>query len=192
MASQVVPEALAQAFVDQKNSTICEGVYNYFASVYGTKPLPAAAPHQPQAATVRSHNGELKGLKKAKTQAQLVYRREKCTDQDKETIQTLRREHLRATRAHNRALKKKKKAKLTIKAYAMRRECSKSFWRFASKILDQDSVSNVQPSFNAETAETFFRKSTNQTIISFPTLSDYHQAFHHPSLSTMSQLHQKI
>ena len=160
--------------------------------MYGTKLLPTAAPHPQQAPTVRSHNRELKRLKKAKTQAQLVYRRAKCTDQDKETTQTLKREHLRATRAHNPALKKKKKAKLTIKAYAMRKECSKPFWRLASKILDQDSVSNVQPSFNAETAEMFFRKIYKSDSHQFSYPEWYHQAFHHPSLSTMSQLHQKI
>ena len=38
LAKSVVPEVLAAASVDEKNKALCDGIYTYFTSKYGTRP----------------------------------------------------------------------------------------------------------------------------------------------------------
>ena len=56
---------------------------------------------------------------------------------------------------HSKSKKASLHTKVNLEAFKARRECARSFWRFTSNLLDEEE-SSTSPSFNQETAETFF------------------------------------
>ena len=54
-----------------------------------------------------------------------------------------------------------------LEARKARRECAKSLWRFAAKILDDDKSSDTTPAFNSKTAERFFTNTYSSAPKSF-------------------------
>ena len=61
----------------------------------------------------------------------------------------------RLLRLHSKAKKASLKARLNLEALTVRRECQKSFWRFASQLFSEDN-SSTAPGFDQESAESFF------------------------------------
>ena len=55
-------------------------------------------------------------------------------------------------RLYSKAKKASLKARLNLEALTARRECQKSFWRFASQLFSEDD-SSAAPSFDQESAE---------------------------------------
>ena len=105
-ASTLVPLVNSQGDVDAMNTTLCDGIYDYFASHYGTKPS-----HRPTADQHRNyprHQRELKRLRKAKVAAMRELRLAQQGKKPPEVIRSLKGAYLKVTRWYSKALKKSK------------------------------------------------------------------------------------
>ncbi len=47
--------------------------------------------------------------------------------------------------------------KIKMEACKARKECAKAFWKFATRILDEEDGENTLPTFGADVAEQFFK-----------------------------------
>ena len=141
LASTVVPAAISCSTVDEKNKTLCEGVYQYFSQLFGTK---AKQAHHSKRA--RRHNRRLKRLTQLKNESRRELRKAKKDGLDEATMRTVAKEFHRLLRLHSKESKLSNKSKANMEARKARSDCAKAFWRFASRLLDEDEV-NVSPAF---------------------------------------------
>ena len=138
--------------VEVKNKVLCEGIYNHFASKYGvyansTRPVSHS----------RKHNRPIKKITREKNDARKALRKAKREGEETGIIQALARKFHSLIRLHSKTKKEQLKTQLNLEARKARRECAKSFWRFAAKVLDGEGDS-VAPSFSVEEAERYFRE----------------------------------
>ena len=83
-------------------------------------------------------------------------RRARREGQDNLVIQETAKQFHKLIRMYSKAQKVSLRFKANLEARKARRECAKSLWQFAAKILDDDGSSNTTPAFNSKTAESFF------------------------------------
>ena len=152
LASTVVPAAISCSTVDEKNKILCEGVHQYFSQLFGTK---AKQAHHSKRA--RRHNRRLKRLTQLKNESRRELRKAKKDGLDEATMRTVAKEFHRLLRLHSKESKLSNKSKANMEARKARSDCAKAFWRFASRLLDEDEV-NVSPAFSVDDAESFFKK----------------------------------
>ncbi len=152
LAETVIPEVKDAQNVDEKSRILCEGIYNHFASKYGMidKSKRASQPRR------RSHNRPLKRLRRERNEARKDLRRARSENQDGLMIQELAKKFHNLIRKHSKARKESLKTRVNLEAGKARRECGKSFWHFAAKLLDDEGTDGVTPAFGPQTAETFF------------------------------------
>ena len=106
----------------------------------------------------RPHNREIKRLRK-KLAAARALRAAQRERKDQRELSRLGRACHRAVRALHNALRKRRKGLASSQAARARMDCSHSFWKFASRVLDEDDCGPpVSPSFNATCAEEHFKK----------------------------------
>ena len=84
-----------------------------------------------------------------------------------ETVRALKCAYLKATRVYSKALKRSRKAGNECMVIKLKRECTASFWKFASKILDNKASSDVEPTFSVDTAEQFFTNTYSSSPYTF-------------------------
>ena len=153
LSVSVVPAALSCSTVDEKNETLCEGVYQYFSQRFGTQQQPVHKPRQRR----REHQRRLKKLTQQKNEARKKMRMAKRDGLDESTVQTVAQEFHRLLRLHSKESRLSAKSRAKMEALKARRLCAKSFWRFAAQILDGDEAS-ASPTFTADEAESFFQE----------------------------------
>ena len=92
----------------------------------------------------------------------------------------------RLLRLHSKKSKISNKSKANMEARKARSDCAKVFWRFASRLLDEDEVS-ASPAFSVDDAESFFKEvySCNPND---PNGSQCHQSRTPPSTTMQSAL----
>ena len=138
------------------NATLCEGIYDYFASNYETKPNCRPSPNKRRKHP--SHNMELKRLRKAKVAAMREIRLAQQGRKLSNEIRLLKGVYLKTSRKYSKALKKSRKASDDQSSTRMKKESATSFWKFASKILDGEATSHVDPKFSKKDAKDFFTR----------------------------------
>ena len=84
-----------------------------------------------------------------------------------EIVRTLKGAYLKTIRIYSKALKRSRRAGDEHAATKMKKECTASFWKFASKVLDNESTSNVSPNFSLESAKQFFTNTYSSTPSTF-------------------------
>ena len=98
LAESVVPEVLAAASVDEKNKALCDGIYTYFTSKYGTRPN--------KRKKKRKMKGSGKALSKLRTERNKLrseMRKAKKAGQDPQAIKDLARKLYQLLRQHSKA-----------------------------------------------------------------------------------------
>ena len=146
---------MAEKDIEGKSEALCSGVYSVFASTFGTKPIPS---HASTNSKHKQHNRELKKLRKQKITAQRALRAAQREHKCVEDQRRLGLEYRQIVRQYHTALKKKRSARKTDIS-RVRKECARSFWKFVSKILDDDqTASNSKPSFDGPSAQSYFTR----------------------------------
>ena len=152
--------------MDILNKVICDGVFDYFASHHGTR-SPCSHADRSQRKKHSRHNRELKRLRKDKVNAMRHLRQAQRERKPEGIMRTLRSTYLKSTRMYSKALKRSRRFGDERMAMKMKKEYNASFWRFASKVLDNDSTSKVSPNFSLESAERFFSNTYSSTPSTF-------------------------
>ena len=146
-----VPAVLNASTVEDKNEALCGGVYQAFSSMCGT----FDTQYKPR--RVRKHARHLKRLTAQKNEARKRFRQAKKSTASESNIGLLAQEFYRLVRLHSAEKRLHLKSRCRLEALKARRECNKSFWKFAEKLFDAECV-GVEPQFGAKQAEEYFRK----------------------------------
>ena len=81
-------------------------------------------------------------------------------------------EYHQIVRKYHTALRKRNKSASRVDISRVRKECTRSFWKFVSKVLDSDQTSsNSEPSFDSSSAQKFFTRVYSSYSKSFDTPS---------------------
>lgn len=152
----LVPRVLQATTVDNKNSVLVTGLYKYFEQKYGlVQARPARKTHH------RKHGRHDRALKKVtalKNEARKKFRRAKKQGTVADEVSNLAKEFFKLVRKQSALKRKSDQANLSTTTEKQRKECHTSFWRFARKLLDDSSISDIHPSFTAEEASDYFHK----------------------------------
>ena len=132
------------------SSVLCEGIYSYFASTYGTK---TAATRRVKKRPL--HSRALKEVERQKKDAKRELRLARKSGSPADVVHSLATHFISLVRAHSK-LKKASNARLiTREVKAARERCHKDFRQCAREILD-GGLDRVEPSFGDEAATSFF------------------------------------
>ena len=128
---------------EEKNSTLCAGVYDVLASRFGT----LLRPRKQMQSRPRQHDRALKKVTQLKNKARQALRRAKRQGESSPAVQSLAANFLTLLRDHSR-LKRESSRRLHHKeAKVAREECHRDFWRYAKGLLDENSTSQTTPVF---------------------------------------------
>ena len=108
-------------------------IHSTLAECFGTKRTPCIPSKR-----TSPHNGEVKRPRKQKIQAQRLLHLAQRERKSKDELTHLGLLSHKAVRAFNKALRRKKKSLDDSHAARVRKKCSHSFWKFASRVLDED------------------------------------------------------
>ena len=150
--SQVlVPEVLAEASLESKNTRLSDGIYHYFASEHGVKQ------HSKQRRRKDKLAKALNEAKKEKNEARRMLRQARATgNKSAEEIMSLARSFYKMVHSHNRCKRLYQRAVWSRNADHVRGECHQHFWPFARRLLDKSSQSVIEPQFSLEEAVQYF------------------------------------
>ena len=150
LSVHVTPAVINASTVDEKHTAFCEGVYQYFSQKFGTR---STGKHK---MNHRRHARHVKNVTEQKNEARRKMRKARREGQDEVAIRNHAKEFHKLLRLHSKENKAQLKTKFRIEALKARKECAKSFWRFAAKILDGEDGNCTTPTFSAKAAETYF------------------------------------
>ena len=156
MKSLVTPSVLSCTSIDEMNATLNKYIYDYFSSKHGT------LPHQSKKAVhrYRSHlQSSLLKARRDKNQMKKRYRKA-CRDHSisKEAIAEMSKSFHELVHQHNKIRKEVlKRNKMNAAKYAIK-QCTRNFWSFADKLLSENEISHISPSFTQKQAYEHFRK----------------------------------
>ena len=147
---------LSELSVDGKFAVLAEGIYDYFNTNFG-----AARGHhrhkvrqnKQQSRLARQVN-EARALKNAARRE--FMRAKKSTSLSQEQVSSIARKFFLSVRSHNKLNRAHKQCQQGRKQNAARHQCHENLWRFTRDLLDNDSVSTIQPSFSESTASSYF------------------------------------
>lgn len=164
LAKSVVPEVLATASVDEKNKALCDGIYTYFTSRYGTRPNKKQKKWK-----MKASGKALSKLRTERNKLRSEMRKARKAGQDPQAIKDLARKFHQLLRQHSKAKREVSQTQSRKVAQKACKECARDFWKFAAQVLDENKANCVDPDFPADTAEGFF------TSVYSSDPRDYHQ-----------------
>ena len=135
---EVVDSDLAQSLVSavliapppqEKHSSLCQGIYDCMVSRFGT-----LKSKKQKERNRKAHERKLKSLRK-KSAAKKVIRQARSLRRNDEVVHKLSVKFHWLLRLHSKA---KKLSKMKLEAFKARRECQRSFWRFASGLFNKE------------------------------------------------------
>ena len=153
IADSVVPAVLAAFSVDDKNTMLCEGVYQVFANKFGC--ISTYKPRRQR--RQRKHARRLKRLTSQKNTARKQLHQAKASSAEPSIIKELSCKLYKLVHLHSAEKKILLKSKCRFEALKARRECNSTFWRYAAKLFD-DEDNSVVPAFDVSQAEEYFKK----------------------------------
>ena len=164
-AATVVLAVISSSTVDQKHQSLCSGIYSYFSTVCGTS---SSKPSQRQRSKQsQSQSNRISELRMERNKARQQLRKAKHSSSDHQVIRNLSNTFHRSLRQYNRGQKAEKSF---LQQSNQLKDCSQNFWKFSVRTLD-NSNDSIQPSFDASTADEFFRASYSSEA----------KVFHQPS-----------
>ena len=143
----LVPEIMSLSSPEQMSSVLCEGIYSYFTSTYGTK----------TAATKRvkkrpPHRRALKEVERQKKDAKRELRLARKSGSPAEVVHSLATHLISLVLEHSKLKKASNARLLTREVKGARERCHRNFRQCAREILD----GGLEPSFGDEAATSFF------------------------------------
>ena len=163
---EVVPLVLGSTSPEQKHLALVQGIYRYLSSRFGTKSLKATNQQVKQ----KRHDRELKMVTNLKNEARKKVRAAKKDNKPPGVVAALTGSFLSLLRQHSRLKQLSIKSLYTRNTKEIRQRCHKNFWKFAKDLLDDDSVSQVQPQFSRDQATTHFTETytSNPKVFNCP------------------------
>ena len=146
----LVPDILTDTSPQQMSTSLCEGVYSYFASTCGTK-----------SSTIRKskkrplHNRALKKVVKEKREAKRELRLARRNGSPAEVVHSLAKHFISLVRSHSKLKKSSEDRLLAREVKAARERCHKDFRQCAKEVLDGKQTQE-RPSFGRGVATSFF------------------------------------
>ena len=148
----MVPRVVAATTVEEKNTLLCNGVYEYFSTKYGTRSQKRAKYKKP-----RGGRKSVAKLREMRNQARKELRKAKKDVQDPQAVKDLANKFHQYLRQHNRARRAESNKFQRKQEMKARKECAKNFWSFAARVLEEEEDKNdTQPTFERDVAEQFF------------------------------------
>ena len=147
--TSLVPVALAVTSLDEMSSILCEGVYSYFASTFGTKPISAKKQKKRPL-----HNRTLKEVERKK-EAKRELRSAKRSGSPAEVVQSIAHHFISLVRTHSQLKRASASRMLSRDVRAARERCHRNFKLCAREVLDGRLGGEV-PTFGVGDATTFF------------------------------------
>ena len=152
-AAYLVPHILGASGVDDKNDMLCSGVYEYFATKYGTR---AFRCQKKRAHRKSSQLRHFKSVTKQKNEARQQLRKAQKEGLSSDQTRSLAKAFFRLVREHSRVKRAVCNHNKHTTQRKARQECHQNIFRFAKQLLD-DEGSACPPQFSKEAAEDFFR-----------------------------------
>ena len=150
LAQCLVPLVISATSPEEKHHILCQGIYDHMVARLGVKRVT-----NNQKKRVRDHERNLKNIRKEKNAAKKDLRRARRQAGNEDAVRELSVKFHRLIRLHSKAKKASLKARMNLEAFKARRECQRSFWKFASQLFSEDDSPTI-PCFNQESAESFF------------------------------------
>lgn len=146
-----MPQVVGEISPDAKNTKLLEGIYNFFASTYGTKQQQKSKRRQ------EKHTQALNSAKKRKNEARRELRQAKTNGiLSPDEIMSLARKFFQLVRSHSRCKRDYQRAASSRRVRHARHECHQNFCPFAKQLLDDSLKPNIEPQFSEEEATKFF------------------------------------
>ena len=120
---------------EEKNSCLCEGIYNAIANNFGTRRPPASRPNSAQT-KIKHHDRELKKVTKLKNDARRALRKAKREGESEERVQLLAAQFLSLLRSHSKLKRKSDSRGSSYNIKLERERCHRDFWKFSKELLD--------------------------------------------------------
>ena len=153
IAREITPTVFTAKSVEDKCEALTEGIYHLLAercSLFSPQARKTGSQHG-------AHNRALKRLRKRKRELKKEFREAKKRNAPKEIIAELAKQYHDGVRMHSKSTHEKRQRDEKKKASTIRLECTRNFWKFSSRLLEEENdVNNVQPTCSAEEAHAFF------------------------------------
>ena len=158
LANTIVPAVLAAPTVEEKNRILCEGIFCYFTSRFGSRKQKARRRSRCHTA----HRETLTTLREKRNKARSDLRTAKKQGNNPADLTTLAKAFHRFLREYKKVSRAEKRRENKAEASTARIQCAKNFAKFAKQVLDDD-PNNVDPEFDLKTTEQFFSRVYSST-----------------------------
>ena len=148
--TSLVPVVMAATSPGEMSTALCEGIYSYFASAYGTK-----ATSTKKLKKRPLHSRALKEVERKKKEAKRELRSAKRSGSPVEVVQSLAHHFISLVRAHRQLKRASTSQVLSRDVKAARDRCHRNFKLCARQVLDGQGGGEV-PTFGVGDATTFF------------------------------------
>ena len=152
--TSLVPAAIAASSPQMMNRVLCEGIYSYFVSTYGTKYTKVRETKKRP-----PHNRALNEVERKKKEAKRELRSARRSGSP-EMVHSLAHHFISLVRAHSQ-LKRASNAHLMKRCEAARERCHRDFKGCARVVLDGQEV----PMFSDDDATTFFKQASSAHLL---------------------------
>ena len=152
----LIPLVISELSVDSKYTVLAEGVFDYFSANFGSA---NGNPHHRQRQNKHQSRlaGQVREAKALKNEARRVFEQaKKSTTLSQESINTIAKKFFQSVRSHNKLIRAHRKSQHATRQRSARRHCHENLWRFTKDLLDDDTTSNIQPTFSEPEATSFF------------------------------------
>ena len=154
LLAQVVPAVLHCSSVEEKNTTLCELIYNILIERFGVKPLPRTC--KSRQGRSRQHDRALKRVTELKNAARQALRRAKRKGGSAVEVHARAGEFLSLLRDHSKLKKESEGRFRAAEMRSARTQCHRHFWRFAKDLLDESPSTSTPPAFSQQDAHDYF------------------------------------
>ena len=152
--NNTVPCVLSELSVDAKYTALADGIYNYFAGVYGTRKIQHK--HRTRHKKLASRVKEAKSLKNAARRELNRVKKEPSISQ--EQINSIAHKFFKSVRSHNKLTTEYRHFQHKAESRAARHQCLTNLWQFTKDLLEDKPATNVHPTFSETEATSFFSK----------------------------------
>ena len=161
LAQCLVPAVICATSPEEKHSILCQGIYDQMVVRFGVKRV-----NSNQKRRKRVHERSLKNLRRENNMAKKDLKQARRQSENEEVVRELSVKFYRLLRLHSKAKKASRKSIRNLEALKARKECQRSFKRFAFQLFSDD-YSSIIPDFNQESAESYFTEVYNSSPRSY-------------------------
>ena len=136
------------------NTLLCEDIYSYFARLSPNQNHNKRNQHHKRS---NQHLRAVKAAQEEKRDLKKKLRALRRSGSGEEEVRTLARAFHQLVRKHSKLVQETKRIERKRSTKKERKECHKHFWKYAQKVLDDETHTSIEPTFSKETAEGFLQ-----------------------------------